>query len=136
MNDCIFCRIAEHRARAWLVHESDRSCAFLDVNPMNPYHTLVIPKQHYSSIFDVPTEVLQEMMGTLKLVVDLYRAKLGLTDLQIISSNGSVGQQEVMHLHFHIAPRHVADGQDIHWKTAPEMQRDFDTMLKKLGIAS
>jgi histidine triad (HIT) family protein len=134
MNDCIFCKIAHHQVPAWMVHETDRSFAFLDIHPMNPYHTLIIPKAHFNNIFDVPTEVLQEMMGTLKHVVDLYRDKLGMTDMQIINSNGKAGQQDVFHIHFHIAPRHSGDGQDIQWRTSPEMRSEYDNMLKKLGI--
>lgn len=134
MNDCIFCKIAQHKERAWMVHETDRSFAFLDIHPMNAYHTLVIPKVHFNNIFDVPTDVLQEMMGTLKHVVNLYRDKLGMTDMQIINSNGKAGQQDVFHIHFHIAPRYVGDGQDVQWKTTPEMRNEYDEMLKKLGV--
>lgn len=117
-----------------MVYETDASFAFLDIHPMNPYHTLVIPKEHFADIFDVPTGVLQEMMGTLKYVVDLYGAKLGMTDVQIISSNGRAGQQDVFHLHFHIAPRHDGDGQDVKWKTTPELREQYDGMLERLGV--
>jgi histidine triad (HIT) family protein len=103
---------------------------------MNPYHTLIIPKTHFDSIFDVSSDVLQEMMGTLKHVVDLYRNKLGMADIQIINSNGKAAQQDVFHLHFHIAPRHPGDGQDIKWRTNPEMHSDYDAMLGKLGLVS
>ena len=134
MNECIFCKIAAHQERAWMVHETAGSFAFLDIHPMNPFHTLVIPKTHHGDIFSVPTSVLQEMMGTLKYVVDLYRDKLGMTDVQIISSNGRAAQQDVDHLHFHIAPRHVGDGQDVRWNTYPEMRNEYDNMLLKLGV--
>ena len=136
MNSCIFCKIASHEAPACIVYETDHSCAFLDINPMNPYHTLIIPKTHFDSIFDVSSDVLQEMMGTLKHVVDLYRNKLGMADIQIINSNGKAAQQDVFHLHFHIAPRHPGDGQDIKWRTNPEMHSDYDAMLGKLGLVS
>ena len=133
MNNCIFCKIGRHEETAWMVHETDQSFAFLDIHPMNPFHTLIIPKAHYKNIFDVPTEVLQEMMGTLKYVVDLYASKLGLSDMQVINSSGKVGQQDVFHIHFHIAPRYVGDGQDVQWKTNPELRNEYDDMLKKLG---
>ena len=81
MDSSLFCKIAHREASSWIVHETDRSCAFLDVNPMNPYHTLVISKVHFSSIFDVPNDGLQEMMGALKYVVQLYKEKLGPTDV-------------------------------------------------------
>ena len=134
MRDCIFCRIAAHQERAWMVHETASSFAFLDIHPMNPYHTLVIPKEHFADIFDVPTSVLQELMDALKYVVDLYHSKLGMRDVQIISSNGRAGQQDVFHLHFHIAPRHDGDGQNVKWKTNPKLREEYDGMLEKLGV--
>ncbi len=133
MDNCIFCKIARHQSRAWMVHETDASCAFLDVNPMNPYHTLVIPKRHCADIFSMPTEGLQELMGTLKSVVDLYDRQLNLMDVQIISSNGPVAQQDVFHLHFHIAPRYKDDGQNVVWKTMPALRDEYDRMLERLG---
>jgi histidine triad (HIT) family protein len=134
VEDCIFCRIAARQEKAWTVYETDASFAFLDIRPMNPYHALVIPKEHFADIFDVPIGALQEMMGTLKYVVDLYHAKLGMTNVQIISSNGRAGQQDVFHLHFHIAPRHDGDGQDVIWKTTPELREQYDSMLERLGV--
>jgi histidine triad (HIT) family protein len=134
MKDCIFCKIAAHQEKAWMVYETDASFAFLDIHPMNPYHTLVIPKEHFADIFDVPADVLQEMMGTLKYVVDLYHEKLGMTDIQIISSNGRAAQQDVFHIHFHIAPRHDGDGQDVKWNISTELREQYDSMLEKLGV--
>ena len=134
MSNCIFCKIVNRQERAWVIHETDASIAFFDIFPVNPYHTLIIPKQHYADIFSVPTEVLQEMMLTLKHVVDLYRTKLGITDMQIINNNGVLGQQSVFHIHFHIAPRHKGDGQNLKWKTSPELREEYDNMLEKLGV--
>jgi len=134
MTDCIFCKIGAHQERAWMVHETDASFAFLNIFPMNPYHTLVITKKHYKDIFDIPTDVLQELMGTLKHVISLYRTKLGMTDVQVISSNGRAGQQDVFHIHFHIAPRFQNDGQNVIWKTSPELCKEYDNMLKRLGV--
>ena len=134
MSNCIFCKIVNRQERAWVIHETDASIAFFDIFPVNPYHTLIIPKQHYADIFSVPAEVLQEMMLTLKYVVDLYRTKLDMTDMQIINNNGVVGQQSVFHIHFHIAPRYQGDGQNLKWKTSPQLREKYDNMLKKLDV--
>lgn len=134
MSECIFCKIANHQEKAWLIHESSHSMAFLDIHPMNPFHTLIIPKSHHQDIFEAPVDVLQEMMGTLKYVTDLYRKKIEMTDVQIISSSGRLAQQDVFHLHFHIAPRLSGDGQDVKWRTSPELCREYDKMLELLGV--
>ncbi len=133
MANCIFCKIVKGEAHSWKVHETANAYAFLDIHPVNRYHTLVIPKQHYVNVFDTPEEELADVMRTLKQVVDLYERKLGMENLQIVSSSGAVAQQDVFHLHFHIVPRYENDGQNIRWKTHDEMVAEYADMLKKLN---
>ena len=135
MEDCIFCQVASGHADSWKVYESDQAYAFLDIHPVNEYHTLVIPKRHYVSIFDVPTGELLHVMSALKHVVDLYQERLGLANAQIVNSSGADAQQDVFHLHFHIVPRQKGDGQDVKWRTHPEMRRRFDDLLARLTLA-
>ena len=71
-------------------------------------------------------------MSALKHVVDLYHDRLGLCNAQVVCNSGAEAQQDVFHLHFHIVPRHEGDGQDVRWKTHPEMQDRFDAMLARL----
>lgn len=136
MQDCIFCKIGRHEARSWMVAESEHAFAILDIHPMNRWHTMVIPKAHYVNIFDIPIEVLHEIMSLLKKVVALYQDKLGLDALQIIASNGKVAQQDVFHAHWHIAPRYAGDGQNITWDLHPEMVADYHQMLEQLGTGT
>ena len=132
MTDCIFCQVAAGEAHSWKVCEDEHSYAFLDINPVNEYHTLVIPKKHYTNTLDIHREEFLHLMSMLKQVVDLYREKLGLSNFQIVNSNGPEGQQDVFHLHFHIVPRHVGDGQNITWTPHPEWRERFDGLLEKL----
>ena len=112
--------------------ESEHAYAFLDINPMNRYHTLIIPRQHYTDIFDIPERELQEVIALVRKVALLYEEKLGIRNIQIISNSGAEAQQDVFHLHFHIAPRHRGDGQQIHWNTHTEYRQEFDAMLEAL----
>jgi len=83
-------------------------------------------------VFDVPEADLLGVMAAVKHVVDLYRERLGIENLQIVSSSGAEAQQDVFHLHVHIVPRHDGDGQDVQWTTHPEMRDQFDAMLDRL----
>jgi histidine triad (HIT) family protein len=132
MADCIFCQIVAGSAASWKVHETARAYAFLDINPVSEYHTLVIPKRHATDIFDVSPEDLLGVMAALKQVVDLYRERLGIEHVQIVNSSGAEAQQDVFHLHFHIVPRRAGDGQNIKWRTHPEMRAQFQEMLARL----
>ena len=132
MNNCIFCKIVEGKAKSWKVYENESVYAFLDIHPVNEYHTLVIPKNHYESIFDIPENELKEVMAVVKKLVTLFNSKLGIRNVQIINSSGPEAQQDVFHVHFHIVPRKKGDNQDIKWITHPEWVEKYDQLLESL----
>ena len=132
MDDCKFCNIAAGKGPSWKVYETQDAYAFFDINPVNAYHTLVIPKAHATNAFDVPPHVFVQVMKAVKYVVDLYHERLGIDNLQIISCAGEAAQQDVFHLHVHIVPRSKGDGQDVVWNTHPEMREQFDALLARL----
>lgn len=132
MDSCIFCRIVAKESPSWKVMETAHCYAFLDINPVSEYHTLIIPKDHYTDVFDTPAEVLQQMMSLIKDVTGLYREKLGIRNVQLINSSGREAQQDVFHIHFHIVPRRAGDGQNIRWHTHPEWRGKFDQLLEQL----
>ena len=132
MEDCIFCKISRGEAKSWKVYEDEYTYVFLDINPVNEYHTLVIPKKHYENIFDITEDEFLNVSKTIKKIVDLYSKKLGLKNVQIINSSGSEAQQDVFHIHFHIVPRYKGDNQDVKWVTHKEWREKFDDLLIKL----
>jgi histidine triad (HIT) family protein len=132
VNECVFCQIVSGNMESWKVYETDTAYAFLDINPVNDFHTLVIPKKHYTNIFDVSERELLNVMSALKHVADLYATRLGMNDLQIVNSSGVHTQQDQFHLHFHIVPRHEGDGQDIEWSPSVHCRGWFDTLLARL----
>lgn len=103
MTDCIFCKIANHEVNARIVFENDRVVAFHDLFPAAPAHLLVIPKQHYATLNDVPASeaaLLGELMTTATQLArengfdeDGYRV--------VMNCNGN-GGQSVYHIHLHV----------------------------------
>ena len=132
MQDCIFCQVARGDSPSWKVYENESVYAFLDINPATRYHTLIIPKNHYQDIFDIPEDELKEVIAVVRKLARWYKEKLGFEHIQIISNTGAEAQQTVFHIHFHIVPRSKGDGQDIYWKTHREWRKDFDGMLEKI----
>ncbi len=132
MRDCIFCQIVKGESPSWKVYENDEVYAFLDINPVSRYHTLIIPKKHYTDIFDLPEAEAQAVIAVVSKLAKLYEEKLGIRNVQIINSSGAEAQQDVFHIHFHLVPRQRGDGQNIRWTTHEEWRRDFDGMLEKL----
>lgn len=134
MSDCIFCQIVRGEAPSWKIMENEYVYAFLDINPVSQYHTLVIPKKHFENIFDIDDQYIMEISKVLRHLSQAYQKQLGINHLQIVNSNGREGQQDVFHLHFHIVPRSLGDGQNIRWRTHPEWRTQFDQWLEELEL--
>lgn len=133
MENCIFCKIAGDQIPAYKIYEDENTLAFLDISPISEFHTLVIPKAHYTNALDIPGEAFLQVMDTVKKVVDLYKEKLGLENLQLLHNAGEAGQQDVFHLHVHIVPRAAGDGKDaILPSRQPELKEKFSEMIQKL----
>jgi len=134
MKDCIFCQVPKGEAPSWKVYENEYSYAFLNINSVSRYHTLVVPKVHFVNIFDADQVIVKEVMSTVQHVCKLYQTKLGIKDIQIITNAGAAAQQTVFHWHVHIVPRTEGDDLDIQWTTFPEWRSEFDAMLEKLAV--
>ena len=113
MNDdsCIFCRIARKQAPASLVYEDEKVMAFLDVRPLNEGHTLVIPKAHYETIFEIPEELNAYLHRIVKRVSFAVKKASKADGISIFQQNGKAASQEIFHLHVHVVPRY--EGQQL-----------------------
>lgn len=132
MSDCIFCGIARGEIPAYRVYEDELTLGFFDIHPLADYHTLVIPKTHYTDIFDIPEEKLFPVLGTIKKITALYQEKLGMKDVQLLNNSGVRAQQDVFHCHFHIIPRQSGDNLNIRWKTDRKPRKDLESLLRNL----
>lgn len=100
--ECIFCRIVAQQVPAKVVYEDDDFIAFLDVNPRNPGHTLVIPKQHHRWVYDVPQ--FGKYWDVAKIVALAAIRSLEAKTVNFVT----VGQ--IPHAHIHVIPRFENDG--------------------------
>ncbi|MGI6756036.1 MAG: histidine triad nucleotide-binding protein [Atopobiaceae bacterium] len=99
-DDCIFCRIAQHKAPAEVVYEDDKVIAFKDIHPFMPVHVLVIPKEHFDGLDDhVPEEVLGRCLHVAAELAHEFGLERGYR-LQV--NTGADGGQTVRHLHLHV----------------------------------
>ena len=103
MEDCIFCKIAKGEIPSYKVHEDSDFLAFLDVNPLNSGHTLIIPKKHYRWIWDIE-DVGQYFEFTRKVAKALQKAIN--TEWVVCDAVGMM----VKHAHIHLVPRFRGDG--------------------------
>lgn len=108
--ECIFCQIVRKEKEAYLVYEDERCVAFLDAYPVNEGHTLVVPKEHYENIYDIPEVLFTHVMKIGKKLAMDYQKIFQSIGLNIIQSNGSAAKQTVFHFHLHLIPRYQNDG--------------------------
>jgi histidine triad (HIT) family protein len=109
--DCIFCKIVRRESPASIVYEDAATLAFMDIRPMLPGHTLVIPKAHAAYLEDLPEESSGPILKTAKKVAAALRQSgLRCEGVNLWLANGKAAGQEVFHVHFHVLPRFRGDG--------------------------
>jgi len=110
MNDCIFCKITNRELESSIVYEDDIAIAFMDIQPVNPGHTLVIPKKHFVTMDDCDDETAKHLISVVKKLNMQVAKAAGAKGIFNAVMNGEEAGQEVFHLHFHIIPRYNNDG--------------------------
>jgi histidine triad (HIT) family protein len=131
---CVFCRIVRGQAPASIIYEDDAVMAFLDIRPLYTGHTLVIPKQHYVDIFDIPDTLLSQVYIVAKHISPAIKAATQADGISIIQQNGKAAGQDIFHLHVHVVPRF--EGQKMpRFSELKEVERaQLDEMAKKVRL--
>ncbi|MFQ5794269.1 MAG: HIT family protein [Candidatus Bipolaricaulia bacterium] len=130
---CIFCRIAAGEVNAHRVYEDAETLAFLDIHPLTEGHTMVIPKQHYRKLEEMPVTEAGRLFETVRLVVEKVGQAMGTDSSTIGINNGRLAGQAVPHLHVHIVPRYPGDGGGtIHTIVHHPSSRSLDEVQKKI----
>jgi histidine triad (HIT) family protein len=128
-DDCIFCKIISKKAEAVIVYEDPNSLAFLDIHPLNPGHTLVIPKKHYPSMVEMPPEEVGRVFVSVAKVMRGVKKASNADGINIGQSNGRAASQEVFHMHVHVIPRYIHELPE----GFPERKTATDTELEQIG---
>ncbi len=102
---CIFCKIVARQAPSSIIYEDKTVLAFLDIRPLYLGHTLVIPKEHYVDIFDIPKTLLSQVYFIVKTIAPAIKEATAADGISIIQQNGKAAGQDIFHLHVHVVPR-------------------------------
>jgi len=130
MDSCIFCKIVKGEVPAEIIYEDDLVLAFLDINPVNYGHVLIIPKEHYPWFYDVPDNILNHLMiKSKKLVVAIKEALK--SDYVALSVVGL----DVPHFHLHLIPRWTDDGLSTFWPTKKYKEGQEKEYAKKIKMS-
>jgi histidine triad (HIT) family protein len=110
---CIFCEIVHGAGEASICYEDARAIAFMDIQPVNGGHVLIVPREHYESLNDVPPDVAMHLFDVALQLGPIVRRLSGSDDLNIVVNSGEAAGQNVFHYHVHLIPRRAGDGFDV-----------------------
>ena len=109
MDDCIFCKIAAGTIPATEVYRDNDFVAFMDINPVNKGHVLLVPIMHADRLTDLPDDILSKELPLAARIAPAILEATGMPDFNLMNANGPASGQEVFHHHLHIIPRRPGD---------------------------
>jgi histidine triad (HIT) family protein len=130
-SNCIFCKIVAGDIPCHKIYEDENVLTFLDVGPLSLGHTLVIPKGHWVTLDEVPSEIGAAIGKVLPVIAKAVCNATGTSDFNILQNNGKLAHQAVGHVHFHIIPKTNDTGLGIDWPSGKlESDQAADLLAK------
>jgi histidine triad (HIT) family protein len=117
---CPFCAIAADPGKCELLYENRLSLAFMDINPANEGHCLVISREHYPTVLAITAAAFAAVARTTKKIAVAVDRALSPGGLSLLQANGELAGQSVPHLHVHVLPRREGDRLPINWRRAKD----------------
>ena len=127
--NCIFCKIANGEIPSATLYEDDLFRVILDLNPAAKGHALVLPKDHYANLFEIPEEALGKAAGVAKKVGTRLYEGLHADGFNLVQNNGETAGQTVFHFHMHLIPRYAGDTVSMGWKPGTLTDEDKAQIL-------
>jgi histidine triad (HIT) family protein len=130
--NCIFCKIVTGTIPCFKLYEDAKTLAFMDINPANPGHALVIPKAHARNLFESDDADLAAAVSTARKVAAAIEKTVKPAGLNLIQANGPGAAQSVFHLHLHLLPRRAGDELKINWGLKPGNKDEIAALAEKI----
>ena len=126
--NCIFCKILNGDIPSTKIYEDDQFVIMLDIGPASFGHALILPKDHYANIYEMPEEVLSKSICLAKTFGEKLVKALGADGLNLVQNNGTAAGQTVFHYHLHLIPRYEGDSVGDLWtpgSLSPEARQEI-----------
>ena len=131
--NCIFCKIANGEIPAATLYEDDDFRVILDLGPASKGHALILPKEHYANLYELPDELAAKVIILAKKMITKLTGVLGCDGYNLVQNNGSAAGQTVFHFHLHMIPRYEGDQVGLGWKMGELTDADRDEILAKVA---
>jgi len=133
--DCVFCKIRDGQIPSMKVYEDEATLAFMDINPLNSGHCLVVTRRHAATLWEAEVADLQAAIATARKVALGLREALKPDGLNMLQANGAAAFQSVPHFHLHLIPRWVRDGKGFDWTPVPGDREQITRIGERLREA-
>ena len=132
MSETIFSRIIRGEIPCHRVYEDEAVLAFLDVSPLSPGHTLVIPKEAVATLDKLSDESAAAIGRVLPRIARAVMAATGASDFNVLQNNGAAAHQAVFHVHFHIIPKLEGRGLGVGWAPMSTEALDLKALSERI----
>jgi histidine triad (HIT) family protein len=130
--NCIFCKIVAGQIPSYKLYEDAHTLAFLDINPANPGHSLVIPKNHAPNLIASADDDLAHVMATARRVASAVEKTLKPYGINLLQANGPGAAQSVFHFHMHVLPRAKDDNLLMNWGLKPGDKAELAALAERI----
>ena len=127
-DNCIFCKLAAGDIPTNSLYEDDKFRVILDLAPATKGHALILPKDHFANLYEIPDETAGEVMRLAKKMAVVMTEKLGCDGFNLLQNNGEAAGQTVFHFHMHLIPRYAGDGKILEWDKLEMTQEELEAI--------
>ncbi len=131
--DCIFCNIANGGIPSATLYEDEDFRVILDLGPATKGHALILPKQHYANVYEIPEDLAAKAMILAKKMATAMTQALPCDGFNIVQNNGEAAGQTVFHFHMHLIPRYQGDQAGVTWKPGELTEEVKQEILNKVA---
>ena len=131
--NCVFCKIIDGVIPSTRLYEDEEFVIMLDIGPASVGHALLLPKNHYANIYEMPEDVLSKAICLAKTFGEKLVKALGADGLNLVQNNGLAAGQTVFHYHLHLIPRYEGDDVGELWTPGSLSDEKRKEILDKLA---
>ena len=132
-DDCIFCKIAAGEIPSRKIYEDSDLIAIMDLNPTSKGHSLIIPKEHCTNIYDIDEDIAAKVMKTAKKLATKMTVALNCDGFNLLQNNGETAGQTMFHFHMHLIPRYKdADNNMLKFTSVSFSDEEMDSIRDQI----
>lgn len=132
-DDCIFCKIAAGEIPSRKIYEDNDLIAIMDLSPTSKGHSLIIPKEHCTNIYDIDEDIAAKVMKTAKKLATKMTVALNCDGFNLLQNNGETAGQTMFHFHMHLIPRYKdADNNMLKFTSVSFSDEEMDAIREQI----